>query len=282
MIRRAALVTVVLAVGMGLSVAHSQAQHLPSGIAGLWETELSVAVSNGEIEKAAASAPAAPSGAPAGGPSPAELALFKRVQLWQKPPYNPQWEQKLQGARKPPAAGGPGPLLKFCTPDGFPAVMEGITPDAMFQVVITQSETLFLFPDGELRQIYTDGRSHPGRDDLWPTLMGDSIGHWAGATLVIDTVARKAGPITAIPIPGMAVLSDQAFFTERVRLIDANTLQNDLTINDPQRFSHPWQVSVRYRRVTDVNRMITTNCTDNDRDKIVDGKQTIAEPPTNP
>jgi hypothetical protein len=96
--------------------------------------------------------------------------------------------------------------------------------------------------------------------------------------LVIDTIARKAGPIAALPLPDMAVPSDQAHFTERLRLIDANTLQNDLTIDDPQRFSHPWQITIRYKRVTDVNRMITTNCTENDRDTTVNGKQTIVPP----
>ncbi|HEY4213755.1 MAG TPA: hypothetical protein VGM84_19915 [Steroidobacteraceae bacterium] len=265
----------VLAVGTGLSVAHAQVQSSSQGMTGLWETELSVAVSNGEVDKAAANAPAAPAGTPEGAPTPGELELFKRVQLWQKPPYNPEWERKVQDAQKRVVPAGPAQVSKFCVAGGFPAVMESFAPDGMFQVVITRAETLFLFPDGEVRQIYTDGRKHPGRDDLWPTLIGDSIGRWTGATLLVDTVARKAGPISAIPIPGMADLSDQAHFSERLRLIDANTLQNDLTIDDPQRLSHPWQISIRYKRVTDVNRMITTNCTENDRDTVVNGKQTI-------
>lgn len=288
MIRRAERVAAVLAVGMGLSAAHAQSKPSPPGLTGLWETELSVAVSNGDLDKPAANAPAPPAGAPAvssaqsdalgsgpGGPTALEFALFKRVQLWQKPPYNPEWEQKAQDAQKRAPPPRPAEVVKHCASDGFPGVMESFAPDGMFQVVIAQAETLFLFPGGEVRQIYTDGRKHPEPDDLWPTLIGDSVGHWAGATLVIDTIARKAGPIAALPLPGMAVLSDQAHFTERLRLLDANTLQNDLTIDDPQRFSHPWQITIRYKRVTDVNRMITTNCTENDRDTTVNGKQTI-------
>ncbi len=58
----------------------------------------------------------------------------------------------------------------------------------IFQVAVTPEETLFLFEYGEVRHIYTDGRSHPGKDDLWPTPMGDSIGRWQGETLVIDTL----------------------------------------------------------------------------------------------
>lgn len=245
---------------------------------GLWETELSVAVANGEVDKAAANVPAAPTGAPAGSPTPEESELFKRIQLWHKPPYNPEWEQKVQDVQKRAAPPDPAQVLKLCAPSGFPALMESFAPDGMFQVVITPAETLLLFPDGEVRQVYTDHRRHPGRDDLWPTLVGDSIGHWVGATLVIDTVARKAGPIAPLPIPGLAILSDQAHFTEHIKLVDDSTLQDDMMIDDPQRFSHPWHVSVRYKRVTDVNRMITTNCTENDRDTTINGKQTIVPP----
>lgn len=267
-----------LAVGMGLTAAHAQAKPPSPGMTGLWETELSVALANGEVDKTAANAPAPPAGASDGGPTPEELELFKRVKLWQAPPYNAEWQRKAQEALKRMAPPDPTQISKHCVPDGFPAMMESFAPDDMFQVVITQAETLFLFPDGQVRQVYTDGRKHPEPDDLWPTRIGDSIGQWDGATLVIDTIARKAGPIASLPIPGMAVLSDQAHFTERMRLLDASTMQNDLTIDDPERFSHPWQISVRYRRVTDVNRMITTNCTENDRDETINGKQSIVKP----
>jgi hypothetical protein len=206
------------------------------------------------------------------------VELFKRVKLWQRPPYNVEWQRKSQQAAKRRVPTDPTRIAKNCTPSGFPAVMENFAPDGLFQVVITRAETLFLFPDGELRQVYTDGRKHPGHDDLWPTLSGDSIGHWAGATLLIDTVARKAGPIAALPIPGIANLSDQAHFTEHIHLVDASTLQDEMTIEDPERFSHPWQVSIRYKRVTDLDRMISTNCTDNDRDTTINGKQTIVPP----
>jgi hypothetical protein len=85
---------------------------------------------------------------------------------------------------------------------------------------------------------FADGRPHPKKEDLWPTDLGDSIGHWEGATLVIDTIARKAGPVVPNTV-GFADLSAQAHFTERLTRIDADTLQDDMTIDDPQRFVHP-------------------------------------------
>ena len=38
------------------------------------------------------------------------------------------------------------------------------------------------------RVIYMDGRPHPTGDDLRPTFLGHSVGHWEGDTLVVDTV----------------------------------------------------------------------------------------------
>ena len=108
------------------------------------------------------------------------------------------------------------------------------------------------------------------------TILGDSIGRWEGKTLVIDTIARTAGQIA--PAPGAADLSAEAHFTERLRLIDADTMQNDLTIDDPARFVHPWQISIRYQRVKDISRLIAINCAENDRNPVVNGKIVISPP----
>ena len=156
--------------------------------------------------------------------------------------------------------------------------MENPTPAGMFQTVVTPEETLLLFPDGEVRHIRTDGRDHPKKPDLWPTAMGDSVGHWEGATLVVDTVARRAGQIIKIAIPGMADLSEKARFTERIHLLDRDSMQDDMIIDDPLRLAHPWSIAIRYKRVTDFDRLIDVNCSENERNPVVDGKFTIAPP----
>ena len=137
-----------------------------------------------------------------------------------------------------------------------------------------QSQALFVFEDGAVRHVYTDGRPHPPNDELWPTSQGDSIGHWEGETLVVDTVAREAGPVMVGPA---AILSERAQFTERVRRIGKNVLEDQMTIEDPLRFSAPWHLRLLYGRVTEMNRMVAWNC-DNDRNPVVNGKLTIAPP----
>jgi hypothetical protein len=218
---------------------------------GLWETETSAAFSVGDIS--------------------GEAELAKRTALWGTPPYNSEWLKKSQAGQ-----GQLAHAATFCSPPGFPAVMENPTSAGMFQTVVTPEETILLFPDEEVRHIHTDGRDHPKKSDLWPTGMGDSVGRWEGATLVVDTVARKAGPI--IHFPGIADLSERARFTERITRLDKDTLQDRMTIDDPLRFEHPWSIAIRYKRVTDVDRLIEVGCSENERNPVVDGKFTIAPP----
>ena len=75
--------------------------------------------------------------------------------------------------------------LTQCLPIG-PArgIQAGLMP---FQIVQTRAVMTILFENQRtFRIINTDGRSHP--KDLDATWFGDSIGHWEGDTLVVDTV----------------------------------------------------------------------------------------------
>ena len=224
---------------------------------GLWESELSKASAtlSGHSESASVDA-----------------QILKSVKLIGHPPYNPEWELKYQGALRDRAAlAAATAIIKNCT-IGFPIVLDA---PHVFQIVVTPEETLFVFASGGVRHVYTDGRGHPGNDDIWPTRMGDSVGHWEGDTLVIDTVARTPGPVW--PSAVTADLSEQAHFTERVRMVDKTSLEDQLTIEDPLRFDRPWRLSLRFSRVTDLDRMIPWDC-EEDRNPVVDGKVTIAPP----
>jgi len=233
---------------------------------GLWETDAAAALLSGEAARAADRL----------SPTEAQAELGRRVPLLGgSAPYNPEWQKRSEDAIKR-AKGAPPAPSKHCGGYGFPAVMDSPIPDDTFEALVTPEETLILFPHGQARHIYTDGRGHPRPDDLWPTEMGDSIGHWEGHTLIVDTVARKPGPIAPPPNPNTAVLSEKAHFTERIRRLDADTLENRMTIDDPLHFSHPWVVTIVYKRVADLDRMIEWNCTENDRDPIVNGRFVVA------
>ena len=127
--------------------------------------------------------------------------------LWDQPPYT-------AAAQKQYAPDGfPRPALgnffatfnrlprkaKYCAPAGFPNIMDTPFEGGMIELIVTPEQTLLVAADGTLRHIYTDGRPHPEPGDLWPTRTGDSIGHWEGTTLVIDTIAREPGPLDRFP-----------------------------------------------------------------------------------
>lgn len=181
----------------------------------------------------------------------------------------------------------PGGAVTACT-FGFPTIM--IESPLMFEILPTPKETALIFSSREIRHVYTDGRSHPPEGDLWPTPWGDSIGHWEGETLVIDTIAAQS------PFPGregtavlafggieevelIAFLSPEAHFIERIRMLDNGELENQMTIIDPANLTEPWHLVRTYRRVTQINRMVHEDCEGEERNPIVDGKFTLSPPP---
>jgi hypothetical protein len=196
-------------------------------------------------------------------------SVAAHARLASAPPYNAEWQARYVAALGGAAQAGSN--RKQCDWRDFPLIMEAPTT---MQFQITPEETLIAFHLGVVRHVFTDGRKHPGADDLWPTKLGHSIGHWEGETLVIDTIARTAGPVFVGP---SAELSDDARIVERLRRVDRNTLENRMTITDAARFTKPWELTIRYNRAVGLDRMIDWNCED-DRHPVIDGKLQLTPP----
>jgi hypothetical protein len=183
----------------------------------------------------------------------------------------------------------PGGAVKACT-FGFPTLM--LESPLMFEVLPTPKETTLIFSSREIRHVYTDGRPHTPKDELWATPWGDSIGHWEGQTLVIDTIAVKS-PFDHPGLEGtpvlafggvedeemITILSPQAHFIERIRMLDNDHLEDQMTVVDPSNFTAPWHLSRTYRRVVHVHRMVYEDCEGEERNPIVNGHFTLAPPP---
>jgi hypothetical protein len=183
----------------------------------------------------------------------------------------------------------PGGAVRACT-FGFPTLM--LDSPLMFEVLPTPQETALIFSSREIRHVYTDGRPHTAKEDLWATPWGDSIGHWEGQTLVIDTIAVKS-PFASSESEGVAVLafgdvegeqtitilSSQAHFIERIRMLNKDHLEDQMTVIDPTNFTAPWHLSRTYRRVAHVHRMVYEDCEGEERNPIVNGRFTLAPPP---
>jgi len=67
--------------------------------------------------------------------------------------------------------------------------------------------------------------------------MGHSIGKWDGDTLVIDTVNLKDRNL----LDGQGhVHSDALHIVERLKRVAADTLEDEITFDDPKAYTKPW------------------------------------------
>jgi hypothetical protein len=150
----------------------------------------------------------------------------------------------------------------YCRPPGMPGIM-----------MVGQYPIEFLFTPGrvtthheawmQMRTIWTDGRKHEA--DWDPTFYGDSIGHWEGSTLVVDTVGIK----TVTELRNGMPHSDQLHIIERIHLApnDPNTLIDELVAEDPLALARPWHNVLSYTRSRD-QELLEFVCAENDRNPV--------------
>jgi hypothetical protein len=189
------------------------------------------------------------------------------------PPYTPAWEAKYRANLERVKQGlFPDPISTCGTPHGFPRLMN--LPD-VYEFAITPKQTWIIGENGpSILRIYTDGREHPGPDDLWPTFTGDSVGEWQGDTLVFDTIAIKGEDGTILDRTGLT-LSQDAHIVTRLRQVEADMLEAEMLIEDPQALSAPWRVTKRYRRQAADARAYDYACAENNRNPIAANGKTL-------
>jgi hypothetical protein len=137
------------------------------------------------------------------------------------------------------------------------------TPRAMYMPYpfkLTQStnkvQIAFEFANA-VRTVHLDKVESPAIGDLW---MGHSMGHWDGDTLVVDVTdfngkswLDRAGNFS----------SDALHVTERYSLMTPDVIRYDVTIDDPQTFTRPWNISMPlYRRMEPNAQLIEYRCTE--------------------
>lgn len=110
------------------------------------------------------------------------------------------------------------------------------------------------------RVIYMDGRPHPKPEDLRPTFLGHSIGHWESDTLVIDSVGfnEKQWAVGAYPN------TDKLHFTERISRPNLRTLTYEATIDDPGAYTKPFVM--HGHSVTAEGELMEYICNENNQD----------------
>lgn len=150
--------------------------------------------------------------------------------------------EKFRVVRGPNDAGGTSDCMPLAGPQAFGVPYQ-------FQIVESPHFVAILhgYP-GTFRSIPTDGGPHSPDPD--PTWMGESIGHWDGDTLVVDTVGFNE----KTEISGYRH-TDKLHIVERFSRPEFGVLQYEATLEDPNVWAKPWKVSRSFSLRTDLSKV---------------------------
>jgi hypothetical protein len=94
--------------------------------------------------------------------------------------------------------------------------------------------------NSELRVIHISAAHLPGQIRFWA---GDSVGHWEGDTLVVETTnLRTDAPLSQAPFfyaPGVRIV-------ERFTRVSKGALKYEFTVKDPVIFARPWRAEMSF------------------------------------
>lgn len=172
-----------------------------------------------------------------------------------------------------------------CRPEGTPFIF-GV---AQMQILQTPKQvTLLYYTDHQVRTVAMNvpHAAHP-----LPSWTGDSVGHYEGDVLVIDTIAQKASQDRQVDRYGTP-FTEALHVVERYRLVDSDTvartpervrvfagpqpvyvprpgsktLELRFTVEDSGAFTTPWSGVVHYERWKDGDTLTEHVCPENNRD----------------
>ena len=190
-----------------------------------------------------------------------------------KQPYLTEWQAKTQALLEASAKGQPiAERVVMCLPDGMPGMMAGPFP---FEFLQTKGQvTIIQEAYTQVRRILL-GRPQKQVDDVNPGFYGQSVGHWEGSTLIVDTIGVKED-VTYQNVPH----SKDMHIKERISLGANGLVRDDITIEDPAFLEKPWAFSFAYRRMQDYQ-LLEYVCEDNREYADEKGVQKIRVPGSN-
>jgi hypothetical protein len=177
----------------------------------------------------------------------------------QRPPGFPNLYQPWAAEKAKTLSDKDDPSLR-CIPVAFGTVnvslyglgfVGQIVQTPKFVVMLTETYHSF-------KIIPTDGRNH--RDDVPPSFRGDSVGHWEGDTLVVET--KNFTDTNWMHAEGwVSFHSDALRIVERYRRVDMNTLEVEAVIEDPKVLTGPWVVPKQTLRLAPFDQIMEIACT---------------------
>ena len=223
---------------------------------GIWQTGRGIGGQRGGGPAAAGAAPAlapAAAAAPETGPP---VATFGNAGAGFKDglPFHPSASELVKQRMADNSKDNPD---AHCLPMGFLQFHNHPEPRKIIQ---TPNVLVIIYEaNSGLRQIFTDGRSLPGKD-AEPWWYGYSVGKWEEDTLVVETTGFLDGGW--LDVRG-SPLTDAARVIERFRRPNYGSLEIEITVDDPKAYTKPWTVKVNQRLLPDTE-LIEFICQDRD------------------
>ena len=168
------------------------------------------------------------------------------------PPVLKPGAEKYRVTRDPRDTGPTSNCLPLIPPNSFGVPYE-------FQFIQNRNYLLILheYP-GTFRVVPLDGEPHQADPD--PSWLGDSVGHWEGDTLVIDTIGYN----DKTEISGYRH-TESLHTVERLTRVPEG-VEYELTIEDPNVFAAPWKVNRSFRFTEAPQKRIFEFVCENNRD----------------
>ena len=158
-----------------------------------------------------------------------------------KPEYKAAWEAEQKKINAANAAGEPiATGYTHCIPDGMPAMMMAMFP---MEVLQTPRQITFIQEAyNQVRRVYLND-TLPAVEDAEPGFWGHAVGKWEGNDFVTETIGIKENVrFRNTPhSPAMRI-------HERMRMLDANHFENEVTVEDPEYLTGPWKWKWVYQR----------------------------------
>jgi hypothetical protein len=130
-----------------------------------------------------------------------------------------------------------------CMPLGVPGFMSQGGPNPLYFLQTPKEVWIVLPSNQQARRVYMDV---PHSENPKPSWYGESVGHYEGDTLVIDTIGLNAKAVLDVY---RTPHTEKLHVVERWRMIDGGKMMEaTFTVDDPDTFYQPWSGMRRYRR----------------------------------
>jgi len=107
-------------------------------------------------------------------------------------------------------------------------------------------------------------------EDALPSWRGDAVGRWEGDTFVTD-VTNFADSNWLRAEGEISFHSDALHVVERFRLLDADTLEYQVTVEDPKVLTRPWAMPKQTYRRAPYERIMGVDCADTTSAGLMEG-----------